>query len=61
MSGDIATLLARAAAASSVMHRAQQERDDAIRAAKEAGASYAVIARAVGLTRSGVQSVVRRG
>lgn len=36
-------------------------RDDAIRQAKEAGASYAQVAEAAGLTRAGVQTVVRRG
>lgn len=41
--------------------RAQVARDDAIRAAKAAGASYAQIAEAVGMTRAGVQGVVRRG
>lgn len=40
--------------------QARAARDDAIRRAKDSGASYAQVAEAAGLTRPGVQAVIRR-
>lgn len=61
MSGsEIEKLLAAVRRAERRAKTARSERDEAIRQAKAAGASYGQIAEASGLSRPGVQAVIRR-
>ncbi len=53
-------LLKQVSQAESNLRRATQLRDQAIWSAKDQGASHAEIAKASGMTRSGVQSAMRR-
>lgn len=57
---DIHGLLATIRRAEKRARAARAERDRAIREAKDAGVSYGRIAEAAGLTRPGVQAVIRR-
>ena len=60
MTERVSQALAEAERAAGHLRAAQRKRDEAVWEAKDAGASYAQIAQASGLTRSGVQGIMGR-
>jgi hypothetical protein len=58
---EIARLLARIKLDEATLERDRAEADRLAYQAKRAGASYGAMAAALGITRSGVQGMVRRG